>query len=1116
VANTQQPAWLDELIGVVRRLCPESEKDQLDGAPRKARNLGRVSPDAELGSGWFWIGLASSPVENDQLEAAYLAPAEGARKHKFQLIETIQIGNVLKVRVARHAPATGLFLWMPIRPPGLLEKSLLEGLTSIDRFTLVSRFAAGLADAIATGQHGSSRPGLNAGQQRAWTACCSPGLHLVWGPPGTGKTKVIAQSLQDLIARGKSVLLVSMTNIAVDNALAKAAATGPAPGVMIRAGTPHLADIAQNPAICLQKLIDERQAALEQERRGLEEQISALSADPALVGLVRVDAELEGFDINAYRAAEARLARAGTLASCEAELAELRHQEAGAALDLADLDDRLRMVHAEYTAAATARQYIASATDCQRTQDDLKLAKGNAETAISKLEDERDRLAAELAAAQERRRFGHHHLKTLIKENAQHLDEAITRKNERTERLRDLAPQLARRIETDLRAALPHTPESLADLDRLLAVAEGSVRDARAASGLRAERARELMVEIGQLRREPKPTAADSELVSDARARDLLRKVAERPGLEARAAGIQRDIDRLEGEHERVVSRMRRETSQVRREIVRDARVVAATLAMLRMSPELRERDYDFVIVDEVSAACPPEVVYAASRALEGVTLLGDFLQNGPIMPDEFRDTAEDMVLRWYGQDCFGLFGIRDPASAQENQGCAALTEQYRFGPVINELANAVAYRGVLRAAGGSSDYAEDVEVVIVDIDGLGDELAAIRRKPSGGVAGWWPIGVLLARALAEHRVRQAEEEGESASMKAGILAPYRDQQQLVQDILNESGASPHIEVGTSHRFQGREFDTVIFDLVEDGRGWIAQGDLKGTKWQADGLRLFNVGITRARRRLYLIANVATIHRARSGPLHAVRRLLDTDKIQVVRAAEVLGLLEAPEEDPVVSEIWHALRGHTTLIDLFDEDHLPDELCRRIDAAQERIWLWSPWVGRRSEQLLPHLSAAQDRGVRVHPVVLPRDQVNMHLKSRHEELAAQIAGTVYLAKEHQKIIIIDRNLTFIGSMNVLAHVPGGRLEVMALFESSMLVERLLKHERADQLRQPPACARCGAPVRHARVFSDRGERRLYWLCVADQDGKRCGWRHPFPDEPSTRNQPRKARNNRTT
>ena len=1117
MADPQRPDWLDELIGVVRRLCPEPGKDAPGGQARKSRNLGRVSPDAELGTGWFWIGLAGRAVESDQLEAAYLAPSEGAQQHKFQLIETVQVGNVLKVRVAKHAPATGLFLWAPARPAGLLEKSLLDGLSSIDRFTLVNKFAASRADAIPANRVSGNRPGLNAGQQRAWTACCSPGLHLVWGPPGTGKTMVIAQSLEDLITGGKSVLLVSMTNIAVDNALAKAAASiRPAPGVMIRAGIPHLTDIAQNSAICLQRLVDERQEALEQERRRLEEQISTLNADPAIVGLARLEAELEGFDINAYRAAEARLARAELLAARDAELAEVRQRESDAALAMADLDDRFRMVSAEHNAAETARQYIADAIGCQRTQDDLKLAIGNAETAISKLEDERDRLAAELAAARARRRLGHRHLKTLIQENAQHLDGAITRRNERAERLRDLAPQLAMRIEADLHTALPHTPDSLADLDRRLAESKGRAQDARATSESRAERTRELTTEIGQLRREPGPTAADSELVSDARARDLPRKVAERPGLETRAAGIQRDIDRLEGEHERVVSRMRRESSQVRREIVRGARVVAATLATLRMSPELRERVYDFVIVDEVSAACPPEVIYAASRALEGVTLLGDFLQNGPIAPDEFQDSAEDVVLRWYGQDSFGLFGIRDAASAQDNPGCAALTEQYRFGPAINELANAVAYRGVLRAARCDPASADDAEIVLVDVDGLGDELAAIRRKPSGGVAGWWPIGVLLARALAEHRVRQAEEEGESASMKAGILVPYRDQQQLVQDILNESGASPQIEVGTSHRFQGREFDTVIFDLVEDGKGWIAQGDLKGTKWQADGLRLFNVGITRAQRRLYLIANVATIHRARSGPLHAVRQLLDAEKIQVVRATEILGLLEAPEDDPVASEIWRALRGHATLIDLFDEDHLPDELCRRIDAAQERIWLWSPWVGRRSEQLLPHLSAAQDRGVRVHTVVLPRDQVTMHLQSRHEELAAQIAGTVYLGKEHQKIVIIDRSLTFIGSMNVLAHVPGGRLEVMALFESSMLVDQLLQHERADQLRQPPACARCGAPVRHVRVFSDRGERRLYWLCVADKDGERCGWRQPFPDEQGTRNQPRRTRNNRTT
>jgi hypothetical protein len=41
----------------------------------------------------------------------------------------------------------------------------------------------------------------------------------------------------------------------------------------------------------------------------------------------------------------------------------------------------------------------------------------------------------------------------------------------------------------------------------------------------------------------------------------------------------------------------------------------SAKVTMLRMRPELRERAYDHVLVDEVSFAEPPDVIYAASRA---------------------------------------------------------------------------------------------------------------------------------------------------------------------------------------------------------------------------------------------------------------------------------------------------------------------------------------------------------------------------------------------------------------------------------------------------------------------------------------------------------------------
>jgi len=305
--------WLDELIGIVKQLCPDDGKDLSDSKMGDARVIGRVSPDAELGAGWFWIGLGGRKLEDDQLEAAHLAPAEGARRLKFQLIETLHDGNVLKVRVAEHAPTEGLFLWSPARAPSLLEKSLLDGLSSIDRYTLVSQFAKGRADvAPASPALGSSQvlnvEQLNAEQWRAWRACRSPGVQLVWGPPGTGKTKVIAQALRDLVADGESALLVSATDVAVDNAMVKAAAIiRPAPGVMVRGGTPHLPDVAQNPAIRLEKLVRDQQEALENERRRLEDQITALQAVPVVTELTAAEADLQGFDLPDYLAAEDRL-----------------------------------------------------------------------------------------------------------------------------------------------------------------------------------------------------------------------------------------------------------------------------------------------------------------------------------------------------------------------------------------------------------------------------------------------------------------------------------------------------------------------------------------------------------------------------------------------------------------------------------------------------------------------------------------------------------------------------------------------------------------------------------------------------------------------------------------
>jgi hypothetical protein len=108
MAHAQRPDWLTELIEIVQRLCAETGGSTSAIASR-ARKFGRVSRDAEQGAGWFWMGLAGRSADSDQLESGYLAPAEGAEQQRFQLIESVQEGNVLKVRVAEHAPAEGQF-----------------------------------------------------------------------------------------------------------------------------------------------------------------------------------------------------------------------------------------------------------------------------------------------------------------------------------------------------------------------------------------------------------------------------------------------------------------------------------------------------------------------------------------------------------------------------------------------------------------------------------------------------------------------------------------------------------------------------------------------------------------------------------------------------------------------------------------------------------------------------------------------------------------------------------------------------------------------------------------------------------------------------------------------
>ncbi len=64
------------------------------------------------------------------------------------------------------------------------------------------------------------------------------------------------------------------------------------------------------------------------------------------------------------------------------------------------------------------------------------------------------------------------------------------------------------------------------------------------------------------------------------------------------------------------------------------------------------------------------------------------------------------------------------------------------------------------------------------------------------------------------------------------------------------------VPAGTAHRFQGREFDRVIIDLMQDDQPrWVAAADLGGSARAVSAAKLLNVALTRGKQQIFLIGN---------------------------------------------------------------------------------------------------------------------------------------------------------------------------------------------------------------------------------------------------------------------
>ena len=130
------------------------------------------------------------------------------------------------------------------------------------------------------------------GQEQALRLSKNEPILFIWGPPGTGKTETLARMALEHIASGERVLMLSHSNVSVDEAALRALskAAKPVPGKMIRYGYPRNKEVLEHPFLSSYNLCLLQHPDIDRKRRELIEQRKHLS--PKSNAYIQVGKEL--------------------------------------------------------------------------------------------------------------------------------------------------------------------------------------------------------------------------------------------------------------------------------------------------------------------------------------------------------------------------------------------------------------------------------------------------------------------------------------------------------------------------------------------------------------------------------------------------------------------------------------------------------------------------------------------------------------------------------------------------------------------------------------------------------------------------------------------------------
>ncbi|MFN5494500.1 MAG: AAA domain-containing protein [Bacteroidota bacterium] len=277
---------------------------------------------------------------------------------------------------------------------------------------------------------------------------------------------------------------------------------------------------------------------------------------------------------------------------------------------------------------------------------------------------------------------------------------------------------------------------------------------------------------------------------------------------------------------------------------LQSATVICTTLVGAS-NPIIREIPFQTVLIDEAAQALEPACWIAINRG-QRLILAGDHKQ----LPPTVKNVQAEK----------GGLGISLMEKLMEREGIGImLTEQYRMNHYIMEYPSISMYGGKLHAHPSVENRVlpgNDMPRFIwppvewIDTAGCGFE----ETPPSEGrsIANSEEARLLLdylAGLLTGLQGIPGSEEPE-----VGIISPYSKQVDTIRELLDEHpvlGSFTNIRVKTVDGFQGREKDIICLSLVRSNN----QNEIGFL----NDIRRMNVAITRAKKKLVIVGDSATI-----------------------------------------------------------------------------------------------------------------------------------------------------------------------------------------------------------------------------------------------------------------